>query len=149
LLLSGGRGLRRGGSRAGDDLIIFPILLAFHGASVVRFLRVVGRVDVVVGEYVQVFRVDLQLLEVLLVRVLDVSLVKLVLVAHLLQGLALVQLLDRGLQVLQAQDENSDVVQGATCCGFSQADLNTFSCCDVLIVVEGLLSGAIKLFVYS
>ena len=79
---------------------------------------------------------------------LNVSLVNLVLVTHLLEGLTLVQLLDRGLQILQSQYQDGDVVQRPAGRGFSQADLDTLCCSNVLVVIELLGSRATKLFIY-
>ena len=80
---------------------------------------------------------------------LYVSLVNLVLVTHLLQGLALVKLLDCSLQILQSQYQDGDVVQGSACCCFSQADLDALCCSNMFIVIELLVSRSAILFIYS
>jgi len=87
--------------------------------------------------------VDLKTFKVLVVGVLDVSLLDLILVTHLLQRLPFIQFLDGHLQVLQAQNEDRDVVEGSTGSGLPEHDLDTFSRGDVLIVVDGALAGAL------
>ena len=73
---------------------------------------------------------------------LDASGIAHVLGTHLLQGFALVHLLDRLLEVLQAEDQHRDVVERAACCTFTQHDLDAFGSRNVLIVVKLLLGSA-------
>ena len=65
-----------------------------------------------------------------------------VLGTHLLQGLTFIHLLDRGLQVLEAEDEHRDVVERATCCTLPQHDLDSLRRSDMLIIVKLLLGSA-------
>ena len=80
---------------------------------------------------------------------LDASRVVHVLGSHLLQSFPLVHLFDRLLEVLQAKNENSDIVKRATCCAFSQDDFYSFSRGYVLIVMELLSAVAADLTLRS
>jgi hypothetical protein len=87
----------------------------------------------------QVLLVDLHFEEVLGIRVLNIALLQQLLLTNLSQALSLVKLLDRALEALQAQDQDRDVVEGATARHLTQAHLHALSRSDVLIVVELLV----------